>query len=220
MFEKYLTDRINFTCPIKTIYLSKNDELQNYCPSMIDNEISILYLGSVNNLIDIDLIIKILNAINNIKPVVLKIVGTGEKLEELEQKCLSNKLRYITYGAVYDENRKNEILSNCNYALNIMKKTVFVGVTMKSLEYFHYGIPIINNIVGDTYKIVQREHCGFNITDECEVADKICGLTIEEYEKISYNARKVYNMHFSPVVFYEQITSFINEIQERKNEDV
>ena len=46
-----------------------------------------------------------------------------------------------------------------------MKTTVNVGMTMKSLDYFSFGIPIINNIRGDISKLVQDENIGFNIEE-------------------------------------------------------
>ena len=45
-----------------------------------------------------------------------------------------------------------KIINQCHYALNIMKKDVCVGMTMKSLDYFSFGIPIVNNIEGDIKK--------------------------------------------------------------------
>ena len=36
-----------------------------------------------------------------------------------------------------------------------MKQEVFVGLTMKSIDYFEAGLPIINNIHGDTWNIVK-----------------------------------------------------------------
>ena len=54
------------------------------------------------------------------------------------------------HGKVFDSKEKNRIFETCHYGLNIMKDSVFVGLTMKSMDYFE-GLPIINNIQGDTW---------------------------------------------------------------------
>ena len=43
-----------------------------------------------------------------------------------------------------------------------MKKSVCVGLTMKSIDYFEFGLPIINNIKGDTWNAVEEYGIGIN----------------------------------------------------------
>lgn len=37
-----------------------------------------------------------------------------------------------------------------------MKTSVCVGLTMKSLDYYAGGLPIINTIAGDTYEYAKK----------------------------------------------------------------
>ena len=60
---------------------------------------------------------------------------------------------------------KINILAPCDYALNIMKDNVSVGLTIKSIDYLSYGLPLINNIKGDTWKLINDEKIGLNICD-------------------------------------------------------
>ena len=69
------------------------------------------------------------------------------------------------YGAVFDQMRKIKILGNCDFAFNMMKESVLVGLTIKSIDYFSMGLPIINNIKGDTWEIVRRYGAGVNVDD-------------------------------------------------------
>ena len=35
---------------------------------------------------------------------------------------------------------------------------------MKSIDYFEAGLPILNNIQGDTWEIIEKENVGVNIS--------------------------------------------------------
>ena len=48
------------------------------------------------------------------------------------------------------------------FGINMMKPGICVGLTMKSIDYFCYGLPLINNIPGDTWKLVEKEQIGIN----------------------------------------------------------
>lgn len=65
----------------------------------------VAYLGSVNNIIDMNAITEILGEVNRSKKVKLHIVGDGEKreafLESLNQKGIDAEY----YGLVYDETK-------------------------------------------------------------------------------------------------------------------
>ena len=116
----------------------------------------------------------------------------------------------MNHGIIYEDDKKEAILSQCHLALNIMKPTVFVGATMKSLEYFHYGVPIVNNIKGDTAKIIDTCCCGLNVPDEqrleADLSAFIADLNNEKLRKMSANAREVYARYFSPAVFEKAIS--------------
>jgi len=47
-----------------------------------------------------------------------------------------------------------------------MKDSVCVGLTMKSIDYFQHGLPIINNIPADTAAIVEKYGVGVNISKD------------------------------------------------------
>ena len=70
---------------------------------------------------------------------------------------------FENYGEIYEEEEKASIIQTCHFALNIMKHTVVVGATMKLLEYAANGIPIVNNIAGDTVDIIENYKCGYNV---------------------------------------------------------
>ena len=125
--------------------------------------IHIAYLGSINNIIDIPLIIEILSEVNKRKHVILEVIGNGEQAEAFTEALKNAGIEYLLHGAVFDEGKKQKILQGCEWGINIMKPGVKVGLTMKSVEYMANGLRLINNIPGDTWDIVEGEQIGVNV---------------------------------------------------------
>lgn len=73
----------------------------------------------------------------------MHIIGNGEKKEQFIQEVLAVGVKVIDHKEVYDQREKQEIFDQCNYGLNVMKSSVCVGLTMKSLDYMCAGLPII-----------------------------------------------------------------------------
>lgn len=148
---------------IHTIYLAK--AIKEYAPNldMPKEKIALCYLGSINNIIDISATADIVKKLTEIKPVVLHVIGDGEKRGELIIQCEKAGAEVVYHGKVYNTAEKQKIFDSCHYGLNIMKKSVFVGLTMKSMDYFEAGLPIINNIYGDTWHIIEQNFVGYNI---------------------------------------------------------
>lgn len=123
------------------------------------------YLGSVNNIIDIDGIKEVITRFKATRPVTVRIVGAGEKMEEFEAALKSAGAEVINYGKVTDFDKKQEIFAPCHFGINIMKPTVHVGMSMKSVDYMEMGLPVLNGIPGDMHDIVDEHNVGRN-TDE------------------------------------------------------
>lgn len=150
-----------------TLYLARDWTDASGTVNLPADSISLCYLGSINNIIDIDCIEKIIRAID--APVNLHIIGEGEKRKALIDQATAAGANVIFHGKIYDRARKQEIMDQCHAGLNIMKKSVFVGLTMKSMDYFECGIPIINNIKGDTWQFVDEYGIGVNISQKVEI---------------------------------------------------
>ena len=149
-------------------------------PNLNQNEIHLCYLGSINNIIDINSIIEICKNINKIRPVILEIIGSGEKKELLIENAKKNFIHIIDHGVIYNKSKKQEIFDRGHFGLNIYKNSVCIGLTMKSLDYFQAGLPIINNIKGDTWDLIKNMKAGINSTNNFEDIK-------EEYLSNEYN---------------------------------
>ena len=193
----------------KVLYWAKKDtEIINQSQdlNLPYNEINLCYLGSINNIIDIDYIIKVCKELNIIKKTNIHIIGNGESKEELLNKLVSNNISYIDHGTVYDKQQKQIIFNQCHFGLNIMKSNVCVGLTMKSLDYFQGGLPIINTIKGDTYNFVDLNKIGYNDLEEL----------LNDINNIDYNdmRNKVYEFYlnyFSKQKFFDTLNTVVRE---------
>jgi hypothetical protein len=137
------------------------------------------------------------------KKVVLHIIGDGEKREELLQKTRGTGCKVIYHGLVYEPERKQAIFDECHFGLNIMKSTVCVGLTMKSLDYFQAGLPIINNIDGDTADMIDTYHIGFN--GYHALLKNIGKLQENDYLLMRDNVRKLYYEKFTKEAFVKRL---------------
>jgi len=205
-----------FNLRTKTVYLAQKNDFTNIKsnPKLPNNEINLCYLGSINNIIDIQKIKEIVEKINYNKPTTLHIIGEGEKKSTLinEIKEVGANVKY--YGKIYDFHIKQEIFDICHFGINIMKDTVCVGLTMKSIDYFRHGLPIINNIKADTQKLVDKYNIGINIIGDNinEVVYKILNTSEKELYNMRQNSVNLFNNLFTQKVFENKIDLIIKEL--------
>ena len=190
---------------IKTIYWAKDTVDINNNPDLPSDKLSFCYIGSINNIIDIDRIYDLIDTCD--KPVELHIVGEGEKtngmINRLEKVCS------VTYhGAIRDEKEKNKIFNKCHAGINIYKEGLYIGLTVKCIDYFKYGLPIINNIKGDTWNFVETNKVGVNINKNTKIKS-------EEIENLRINNQNIFglfNENFTKEVFEKRCLETIDEV--------
>lgn len=158
---------------LHTVYLARKVKEFSSHLNLPENEISLCYLGSINNIIDISAITDLIYDIKKYKAVEIHIIGDGERLDELVSCCEEAGAKVVYHGKVYDPTEKQKIFDTCHYGLNFMKDSVLVGLTMKSMDYFEAGLPILNNIHGDTWDIVECNKIGININGTVQQARDI-----------------------------------------------
>ena len=147
----------------RTLYLAREDS--GYVPNLHlpTNEVSLLYLGSINHIIDIERIVAVIDQIHRQSNVTLHIIGDGENRAELLQKADRAGAKVKWHGSIYDRTEKQKIIDGCHFGLNVFRTSVKVGMTMKSIDYFEFGLPLINSIPGDTWAAVRKFGCGVNL---------------------------------------------------------
>lgn len=188
---------------LKTLYLAK--ESMQAEPLMESNVegISLCYLGSINNIIDIPRIAEIIR--NMPKPVQLHIIGDGERRQELINGAENAGAKVTFYGRIFEQDKKQAVFNRCHFGLNVMKNDVFVGLTMKSMDYFESGLPIINTIKGDTWKLVQENAIGINYSDAVSFKESLFLPTITDKKRV----RAVFEGSFSTEAFQKRLEEIL-----------
>lgn len=170
LYQKKLGNLLSFSRS-STLYLFKNQakeekEIINkiLAKKKKKDTIKFAYLGSMNNIIDIDGICFVLKRfINKGYNCELFAIGDGESCHRFYEAVKKIGCVPHFYGKIFDEHKKIKILTPCDYAFNMMKKEVSVGLTTKSIDYLSYGLPLINNIKGDTWELVEDNNIGINV---------------------------------------------------------
>jgi len=193
--------------PTATLYLARNaSDIVSY-PKYISEDVHICWLGSINNIIDISGIVDLIKIISLYKPVVFHIIGDGESKISLIHESKKAGATVVDHGVIYDRAQKQVIFDQCRIALNMMKDSVCVGLTMKSIDYFEAGVPLVNSIPGDTAELVEKYKSGFNINKNNlnEIAKQIAMMEYEDYLKIHNNTRQVFLDTFTSEVFIKKL---------------
>lgn len=200
---------------LKNLFLIKERDITvDSIPKYYDLDVlKICYLGSVNNIIDIEKIVEIITNVSKLKKVQFIFIGGGENKKLLFDSIKETECEIIDYGMIFDEKQKQDVLVNCHFGLNIMKPQVCVGVTLKSLDYFSCGLPIINSIPKDTKELIKRYKAGINIESGIEdVTREICLISSEKLCEMKMNALKMYKDNFSPEYFKEEFVKLIEGV--------
>ena len=179
-------------------------------PQLSDDAITLCYLGSINNIIGTEDICGLIRQLSAQKKVILHIIGKGETQQEFCDAAQDAGAEVIFHGAVYDESKKLEILNQCHFGLNIMKSSVCVGLTMKSVEYFRFGLPIINSIPGDTTQLVQQKGIGIQLEEGC--AEKLLALTSQDCLRMRSCVEQMFAESFEHSVVCNQYTDILKRI--------
>lgn len=214
LYRHVLTKQL-YGLNVATLHLAKNDPLFPLIQVREVDTLHLCYLGSINNIIDIPAICLLVNAIQNLKPVTVHIIGAGESCSLFIDSLEKSGAKVIYEGVVYAPIDKQAIFDRCHFGLNIMKESTVVGLTIKSIDYFHAGLPLINSIPSDTQKLILEKNAGFQYDrDNVEsLARTICELTRDDIQKMRENAREVFSKQFSIDAFEENFQAALDQVK-------
>ena len=192
---------------IRTLYLARSAINADKSVKVSDDKLSLCYIGSINNIIDTERICEIVKALD--QPVDIHVIGEGENTD-----FFIDSLRRVSevyyYGAVRDEEKKKDVFNKCHAGINIYKEGLYIGLTTKCIDYFGNGLPIINNIKGDTWDMVEKNKVGFNI-DKNNILN---GKDIVSARKNNNCIYRLYEEKFSKEAFIHNCLSIISEVIE------
>lgn len=179
-------------------------------PDLPEDHLSLCYLGSINNIIDIPRICDLIRSASRLRSVRLHIIGKGERQQEFIDAATAAGAEVIFHDAIYDAAEKQRIMDQCHFGLNILKPSVCIGLTMKSVDYFRHGLPIINSIPADTQQLVLQYGIGIPYDGDC--AARICSISLEENLAMRHQAKLVFEEKFTEHVIQHTVDCILNEV--------
>ena len=189
---------------IETLYWARDGKIRNE-KDTDDEKLSLCYIGSISNIIDINRIVDIVSKIDY--PVVFHVIGEGESQEEFVDK-LNNVCETVYHGPIRDEEKKAVIFKKCHAGINIYRDNLYIGLTVKCIDYFEHGLPIINNIKGDTWNFVEKYGVGINVADD----KTIDAHTLINMRKNNENIVELYKNNFTKKVFIDKCCKIVEEV--------
>lgn len=207
LFQTSLQSALKDT-PAKTLYLCRPGATVQSCKRLSQQDgISLCYLGAINNIIDIPAISALIGQVQLLKPVTVHVIGDGESREAFLSALEQTGASVVFHGKVYDNAQKQAIFDQCSFGLNIMKSSVFIGLTMKSVDYFAGGLPIINSIGGDSRYFVEQRGMGiqFDRENPAETARQIATITPEAQLRMAENTLDTFHALFTQTAFEETL---------------
>ena len=196
----------------QTLYLCRQSATTP-APKLLPEEeaLHLCYLGNINNIIDIPTIGALIGQIQQIRPVVLHIIGDGESRSSFIASVEATGAQVIFHGKIYDPQAKQAIFDKCSFGLNIMKSSVCVGLTMKSVDYFAGALPILNSIEGDTWELVSQRDMGINVSREdlADAARQAAGITPQRQQALGAHTLQAFYDLFTEERFQQILLSHL-----------
>lgn len=203
---------------VQTVYLAKDAAYPENIEKDNDECLNIAYLGSMGNIYDFEALMEIGKGLNKLnRKCKFHIIGDGERKNWLIDNLEKNKINYHYYGKVYDDSLKREILTKCHFGFNGFKENTNVGLSYKSIDYFYFGLPIINSCKLDTWQLVKTYKIGFNYSTNNlgEIISKVASLSKEDIYKMKVNAMNIYLDNFTIDIFNNKMKRIIQSLFEK-----
>lgn len=203
------------------IHLKKMSQISETDTLECADIISIGYIGNIGTIYDFESLIKVLYKVSKVRDIELRILGDGDLKEWLMSSLRIHNIKFKFFDATFDENVKKHVLECCWFGYNGFKENTEVALSYKTIEYFSFGLPILNSAKGDTFDLVKSCNLGYNFRfDELNpLIDKIINCTKEEAIIKKKIVKNYFDKHFSYTSFDPEMTNLLlvltNEINRK-----
>lgn len=189
----------------RVIYLKKISN--NFLDLKYRENLKIVYIGNISHIYDFDSLIYLLKNLN----ATLELIGDGPYREELLSKLDREQIEYNYHGIIFEEIEKIKIIKTCQFGYNGYKENTEVSMSYKSIDYFSYGLPIINSANGDTWNLVENKKLGYNFQNKNlkEIVEKILKLNEKEYFAMNKNIKEIFKNEFSYISYKKEMDQVI-----------
>ncbi|HFC9230843.1 hypothetical protein ACE4Z1_03995 [Enterococcus faecium] len=160
----------------------------------IDKEINFCYLGTINNIVNFAAMESIFDIIPANFSFSVHFMGKGEKKEKFADIVEKYGGKFVDHGPIYSDEEKNKIINRCHFGLNLFAENTIIGLSLKSIEYFKFGLPIISNLRGDTFDFIKSKGIGIDYSEIYSFYD-LCNYYKEDHN-VRLRVRKLYEEKF------------------------
>ena len=181
----------------------------------VDEVVSIIYLGNIGNIYDFESLLQIIKGVEKSRPVKLHIIGLGPKRSWLLDRLTSLNITYVDHGASFDEQLKRRFFRPVGLDSTALKKEVKVGLSYKSIDYLSYGVPLLNSLGSDTFKLIaDNQGVGFNFSSDGldRLIDKISVLSYVEILRMKRASYALFNNKFSGESYFSDMDEVMQQI--------
>lgn len=206
----------------KSVFLGTDLEVfdnyrKNHYIEFNDNDIRIVYIGTLGNSYDIKCVIDSLKILDDkgIKNILFVVMGSGPMQEEFEAYAKEKGVKCDFVGRMNYEEMVGKLCS-CNIAVNPIRKGSAGSIINKVGDYAAAGLPVVNTQESKEYrKLVEDYKIGFNVENgnSVELAEKIEKLyyDINLRKEMGANNRKLAEEKFDRKITYKEIIDLLKE---------
>lgn len=176
----------------------------------IDKRKYFLYLGRIDKLKGIDLILK---AWKDIKDEELYIVGTGPFEEDAKRYVNSNNMKNVKFLGFRNKDEVKQILNKAK-AL-IIASQWYEGFPMTILEAFSVGTPVIAGNIGNIKNIIEDRKSGllFKYDSSEELVDRIEIIKDKQIARyLCRGANETFEKKYNKKINYNQLIEIYNAV--------
>lgn len=177
--------------------------------------VHLCFMGGINYVMDIDLIVNFIFELDKFKKVCCHIIGEGQMRKKLITLLEEKNIAFEYYGIVMDPKIKNIIYNKCWFGINMAKKGMS-SHSLKSIDYISAGLPVINANIGDTYDLIEKYNIGYNLNDKRSniscIVKSIANLKVDEINYIKNKTKEVGQDIYSVESFYKKLKQIYREV--------
>lgn len=174
------------------------------------NSFNIVFVGTLIKQFNFDILIQVAQNLKE-ENVKFYICGTGNRFDEIKVK--TQELENVIMTGWLEKEELNYILKNMNIGFAPYNNTFDFqsSISNKFAEYLFYGLPIIVTSDGTMAKTVEQNKIGIASRDVEKITEFILKLKNDkdEYEKMSVNAKKVYENNFMADEVYSDLVEYL-----------
>lgn len=173
--------------------------------------IKLAYLGSMNTITDFDTLLKI-SKTSGLSNIEIILIGDGERKDWLLSTLKENNIKHTYFGKIFEEEKKKEILSKCDFGFNGYKSNTEVALSYKSIDYLSYGLPLINSAKNDTWDCVEKYKIGFNYNKNTvdRLIENLKALDSKELKRMKKNAYQCFLENFTWDKYKTQVSDLLS----------